>query len=84
MNFKLQNMKNVLKLSAVVALFIMSTSCENDIVKNTTQLTSDDAIVNSKIDLASDDIATIADQLFDNIDSNTITYRTINNNNRSS
>lgn len=80
MNFKLQNMKNVLKLSAVVALFIMSTSCENDIVKNTTQLTSDDAIVNSKIDLASDDIATIADQLFDNIDSNTITYRTINNN----
>jgi hypothetical protein len=58
-----------------------STSCENDIVKNTTQLTSDDAIVNSKIDLASDDIATIADQLFDNIDSNTITYRTINNNN---
>ena len=81
MNFKLQNMKNVLKLSAVVALFIMSTSCENDIVKNTTQLTSDDAIVNSKIDLASDDIATIADQLFDNIDSNTITYRTINNNN---
>lgn len=81
MNFKLQNMKNVLKLSAVVALFMISTSCENDIVKNTTQLTSDDAIVNSKIDLASDDIATIADQLFDNIDSNTITYRTINNNN---
>jgi hypothetical protein len=81
MNFKLQNMKNVLKLSAVVALFMASTSCENDIVKNTTQLTSDDAIVNSKIDLASDDIATIADQLFDNIDSNTITYRTINNNN---
>ncbi|WP_396162897.1 hypothetical protein [Flavobacterium sp.] len=74
-------MKNVLKLSAVVALFMASTSCENDIVKNTTQLTSDDAIVNSKIDLASDDIATIADQLFDNIDSNTITYRTINNNN---
>lgn len=83
MNFKLQNMKNVLKLSAVVALFMASTSCENDIVKNTTQLTSDDAIVNSKIDLASDDIATIADQLFDNIDSNTITYRTINNNNNS-
>lgn len=81
MNFKLQNMKNVLKLSAVAALFMASTSCENDIVKNTTQLTSDDAIVNSKIDLASDDIATIADQLFDNIDSNTITYRTINNNN---
>jgi hypothetical protein len=62
-------------------LFFTTYSCENDIVKNTTQLTSDDAIVNSKIDLASDDIATIADQLFDNIDSNTITYRTINNNN---
>ena len=38
MIFKLQNMKNVLKLSAVVALFMVSTSCENDIVKNKTKL----------------------------------------------
>jgi hypothetical protein len=72
-------MKNVLKLMAVVAVFITYTSCEND-ATNATQLTSNDAIVNSKIDLASDDIATIADQLFDDINSNTITYRTIDNN----
>jgi hypothetical protein len=72
-------MKNVLKLMAVVAVFVTYTSCEND-ATNATQLTSNDAIVNSKIDLASDDIATIADQLFDDINSNTITYRTIDNN----
>jgi hypothetical protein len=72
-------MKNVLKLMAVVAVFVTYTSCEND-ATNATQLTSNDAIVNSKIDLASDDIATIADQLFDDINSNTITYRTINTN----
>ena len=44
------------------------------------QLTSDDAIVNSKIDLANDDIATIADQLFDNINATTLNYRAIENN----
>jgi hypothetical protein len=72
-------MKNVLKLMAAVAVFMTYISCEND-ATNATQLTSNDAIVNSKIDLASDDIATIADQLFDDINSNTITYRTIDNN----
>ena len=47
---------------------------------NAAQLTSADAIVNSKIDLANDDIATIADQLFDNIDATTLNYRAIENN----
>ena len=72
-------MKNAIKLMAVIALIITYTSCENDATTTPTQLTSNDAIVNSKIDLASDDIATIADQLFDNINSNTITYRSIDN-----
>ncbi len=71
-------MKNVLKLAAFVAVLFAYTSCENDTTK-VSQLTSDDAIVNTKIDLASDDIATIADQLFDDINSNTITYRAIDN-----
>lgn len=71
-------MKNVLKLAAFVAVLFAYTSCENDATK-VSQLTSDDAIVNTKIDLASDDIATIADQLFDDINSNTITYRAIDN-----
>lgn len=71
-------MKNAIKLVAVVALLLAYTSCENDATKPT-QLTSDDAIVNTKIDLASDDIATIADQLFDDINSNTITYRSVDN-----
>jgi hypothetical protein len=71
-------MKNAIKLVAVVALLLAYTSCENDATKPT-QLTSDDAIVNTKIDLASDDIATIADQLFDNVNSNTITYRSADN-----
>ena len=71
-------MKNAIKLVAFVALLLAYTSCENDATKPT-QLTSDDAIVNTKIDLASDDIATIADQLFDNVNSNTITYRSADN-----
>ena len=71
-------MKNVLKLAAFVAVLFAYTSCENDATK-VSQLTSDDAIVNTKIDLASDDIATIADQLFDNVNSNTITYRSADN-----
>lgn len=71
-------MKNVLKLAAFVAVLFAYTSCENDATK-VSQLTSDDAIVNTKIDLASDDIATIADQLFDDINSNNITYRAIDN-----
>ena len=75
-------MKNLLKLSAVFLLLITYSSCDKDNTNDMTsaQLTSDDAIVNSKIDLANDDIATIADQLFDNIDATTLNYRAIENN----
>jgi hypothetical protein len=71
-------MKNALKLVAFITVLMANISCDNDAIK-ATQLTSDDAIVNTKIDLASDDIATIADQLFDNVNSNTITYRSTDN-----
>ena len=75
-------MKNLLKLSAVFLLLITYSSCDKENTNDMTsaQLTSDDAIVNSKIDLANDDIATIADQLFDNIDATTLNYRAIENN----
>jgi hypothetical protein len=72
-------MKNLLKLSAAFLLLITYSSCEKDNATEA-QLTSDDAIVNSKIDLANDDIATIADQLFDNINSTTLNYRTTESN----
>jgi hypothetical protein len=75
-------MKNLLKLSAVFLLLISYSSCDKDNTNDTTsaQLTSDDAVVNSKIDLANDDIATIAEQLFDNINATTLNYRAIENN----
>jgi hypothetical protein len=72
-------MKNLLKLSAAFLLLITYSSCEKDNATEA-QLTSDDAIVNSKIDIANDDIATIADQLFDNINSTTLNYRTTESN----
>ena len=67
-------MKNLLKLSAVFLLLITYSSCDKENTNDMTsaQLTSDDAVVNAKIDLANDDIATIADQLFDNIDATTL------------
>lgn len=75
-------MKNLLKLSAVFLLLSTYISCDKDNTNDTTsaQLNSDDALVNAKIDLANDDIATIADQLFDNINATTLNYRAIENN----
>ena len=75
-------MKNLLKLSTVFLLLISYSSCDKDNTNDITsaQLTSDDAIVNSKIDLANDDISTIAEQLFDNINATTLNYRAMENN----
>lgn len=75
-------MKNLLKLTTVFLFLITYTSCDKDTTNDTTsaQLTSDDAAINAKIDLANDDIAVIADQLFDNINATTLNYRSINNN----
>lgn len=73
-------MKSTFKL--LLALFLLTTiSCENDNELTSNQLTSGDALVNSKIDIASDDISSIADQLFDNVNSNTINYRNSNTEN---
>ena len=73
-------MKSTFKL--FFALFILTTiSCENDNELTSSQLTSEDALVNSKIDIASDDISSIVDQLFDNVNSNTINYRNSNTEN---
>lgn len=73
-------MKSTFKL--LLALFLLITiSCENDNELTSSQLTSEDALVNSKIDIASDDISSIADQLFDNVNSNTINYRNSNTEN---
>mgnify|MGYP002146040885 CR=1 FL=1 len=55
--------------------------CEKDNVTSTDSLTSDDALVSAKIDVASDDVSNIVDQLFDNIDGSTIAYRGVNNDN---
>lgn len=75
-------MKNLLKLSAVFLLLISYSSCDKDDTNEITsaQLTSEDAIVNAKIDLANDDIAAIVDELFENIDATTINFKTIENN----
>lgn len=75
-------MKNLLKLIAAFLLFATYLSCDKETTNDTTsaQLTSDDAIVNAKIDLANDDIASIADQLFDNINATTINLRAVENN----
>lgn len=75
-------MKNLLRLSVVFLLFITYSSCEKEDTNKTdsAQLSSDDALVNAKIDLASDDITSIAEQLFVNINSSILNYRTIEDN----
>lgn len=75
-------MKNLLKLSTVFLLLITYTSCDKDTTNDTAsaQLTSDDAAINAKIDLANDDISMIVDQLYEDINSNNINYKSIDNN----
>lgn len=75
-------MKNLLKIFVIFLFLITYLSCDDENTNDITadQLTSDEAIVNAKIDYANDDIATIAEQLFDNINGSTLNYRTIENN----
>lgn len=67
----------------IVPIFVLMAffGCEKDNVTSTDSLTSDDALVNAKIDIASDDVSNIVDQLFDNIDGSAITYRGVNDDN---
>jgi hypothetical protein len=74
-------MKKIFKFlfPIVVVLVIIGCEKDNETVANT--LTSEDALVNAKIDAGTDDISNILDQLFDNVNGTTISYRGTNNDN---
>lgn len=74
-------MKKLAKFLIPVFILVAFSACEKDNVTTTDSLTSDDALVSAKIDLASDDVSNIVDQLFDDLNSNTITYRSTANDN---
>ena len=74
-------MKKIAKFLAPIFVLVAFSACEKDNVTATDSLTSDDALVSAKIDVASDDVSNIVDQLFDNIDGSTIAYRGVNNDN---
>lgn len=74
-------MKKIAKFLAPIFVLAAFFGCEKDNVTSTDSLTSDDALVSAKIDIASDDVSNIVDQLFDNINGSTIAYRGVNNDN---
>ncbi|MEY2703720.1 MAG: hypothetical protein RLY43_2359 [Bacteroidota bacterium] len=74
-------MKKIAKFLTPIFVLVAFFGCEKDNVTSTDSLTSDDALVSAKIDVASDDVSNIVDQLFDNIDGSTIAYRGVNNDN---
>ena len=70
--------KFIVPIFVLIAFFL---GAKKDNVTSTDSLTSDDALVSAKIDIASDDVSNIVDQLFDNIDGSAITYRGVNDDN---
>jgi hypothetical protein len=74
-------MKKLIKFLFPIVVLVAFTACEKDTETTPETLTSDDALVNAKIDMASDDISNIVDQLFDDVNGSTISYRGINNDN---
>ena len=58
-------MKKLAKFLIPVFILVAFSACEKDNVTTTDSLTSDDALVSAKIDIASDDVSNIMDQLFD-------------------
>lgn len=74
-------MKKIAKFLFPIIVLVAFTSCEKENETTSETLTSEDALVNAKIDMASDDISNIVDQLFDNVDGTTISYRESNNDN---
>ena len=68
-------MKKLTKFLSPIFILVAFSACEKDNVTTTDSLTSDDALVSAKIDIASDDVSNIVDQLFDDVNSNTLTYR---------
>ena len=74
-------MKKLIKFLFPIIVLVAFTACEKDTETTPETLTSDDALVNAKIDMASDDISNIADQLFDNNEGTPVSYRGIHNDN---
>lgn len=74
-------MKKLAKFLIPVFILVAFSACEKDSVTTTDSLTSDDALVSAKIDIASDDVSNIVDQLFDDVNGNTLTYRSSSNDN---
>lgn len=74
-------MKKIAKFLFPILVLVAFSACEKDKATTADPLTSEDAVVNAKIDMASDDISNIVDQLFDNVDGTTISYRGTNNDN---
>lgn len=74
-------MKKLAKFLIPVFILVAFSACEKDSVTTTDSLTSEDALISAKIDMASDDVSTILDQLFDDINGNTLTYRSSSNDN---
>ena len=81
MKTKFLIMKKIAKFLTPIFVLVAFFGCEKDNVTSTDSLTSDDALVSAKIDVASDDVSNIVDQLFDNINGSTIAYRGVNNDN---
>jgi hypothetical protein len=74
-------MKTIAKFLFPILILVAFSACEKENETTTDTLTSEDALVSAKIDMASDDISNITDQLFDNVDGSTISYRGTNNDN---
>ncbi len=74
-------MKKIVKFLFPIVVMLAIIGCEKDNVTVADTLTSEDGLINAKIDAGTDDISNILDQLFDNVNGNTIVYRGINNDN---
>ncbi len=74
-------MKKITKFLFPILVLVAFFACEKENETTTDTFTADDALVSAKIDIASDDISNIADQLFDNVDGSPISYRGVNNDN---
>jgi hypothetical protein len=69
-------MKKATKFLFYVFIFLFFLACEKESNEQTQeQLTAEDAALSNKVDIANDDVFNIVDQLFDNINSNTISYK---------
>ena len=73
--------QKIAKFLFPILVLVAFSACEKENETTTDTFTADDALVSAKIDMASDDISNIADQLFDNNDGSPISYRGINNDN---